>query len=116
MFLKSLFAGEIHEKLVFPFPQVKKEEEETLRLVLESLRRFAEENVDSAQIDRDAKIPDKVLQGLKELGVFGLLIPEKYGGLGLSQMAYGRVFEDFGGMNASIAATMGAHASIGMKG
>ena len=44
MFLKSLFAGEIHEKLVFPFPKLKKEEEETLRLVLESLRRFAEEN------------------------------------------------------------------------
>lgn len=35
--------------------------------------------MDSAQIDKDAKIPKDVLEGLKELGLFGLQIPEEYG-------------------------------------
>ena len=35
--------------------------------------------VDSGQIDKDAKIPNDVMEGLKELGLFGLQIPEEYG-------------------------------------
>ena len=39
--------------------------------------------MDSAQIDKDAKIPKDVMEGLKELGLFGLQIPEEYGELKL---------------------------------
>ena len=35
-------------------------------------------SVDSAKIDREATIPKEVLDGLKELGLFGLQIPEEY--------------------------------------
>jgi len=35
--------------------------------------------VDSADIDKKAKIPKDVMGGLRDLGLFGLLIPEKYG-------------------------------------
>ena len=46
--------------------------------------------VDGAQIERDARIPDEVYQGLAELGCFGMKIPVEYGGLGLSTAYYGR--------------------------
>lgn len=35
--------------------------------------------VDSAKIDREASIPPETLNGLKELGLFGVMIPEEYG-------------------------------------
>jgi acyl-CoA dehydrogenase family member 9 len=114
-FAKALFAGQIHERMVFPYPALKKEEEETLNLVLDTFRKFAKDKIDPAKIDREGKIPDEVLNGLKEMGFFGLQVPEKFGGLGLGQVAYGRVFEEIGSVDASIAATLGAHSSIGIK-
>lgn len=36
-------------------------------------------SVDSAKIDREAKIPEETLNGLKELGLFGIMVPEEYG-------------------------------------
>ena len=35
--------------------------------------------VDSAKIDREASIPPETLNGLKELGLFGIMVPEEYG-------------------------------------
>ena len=35
--------------------------------------------MDSAKIDHDAKIPAETLNGLKELGLFGIQVPEEYG-------------------------------------
>ena len=46
--------------------------------------------VDPLQIERDAKIPDEVIEGLKELGALGMKVAEEYGGLGLSQVYYNR--------------------------
>lgn len=55
------------------------------------------------------------MDGLKELGLFGLQIPEEYGGLGLTNSAYARVAEEVV-MDPSIAVTLMAHQSIGLKG
>jgi acyl-CoA dehydrogenase family member 9 len=115
-FSKSLFAGRIHEDLVFPYPAFSKEDTELLSLIIENLKKFKEDQIDSVQIDRDAKIPESVLGGMREMGLFGLIVPEKYGGMGLTQMAYGRVFEEIGALDGAIAATLGAHSSIGLKG
>lgn len=41
--------------------------------------------VDSAKIDREATIPLETLQGLKDLGLFGIMIPEEYGELILTK-------------------------------
>jgi alkylation response protein AidB-like acyl-CoA dehydrogenase len=57
---------------------------------LESLRAFMKKHVDPLQIERDAKIPDYVLEGLKGLGALGMKVPEQYGGVGLSQVYYTR--------------------------
>jgi len=45
----------------------------------------------------------------------GLQIPNEYDGIGLSNMAYARVMQEVGGLDASIAVTLGAHQSIGLK-
>lgn len=114
-FMKSLFAGSIEQGLVFPYPRMDSEEEENLRIILDSIRQFAKDHVDSAEIDRTGEIPKEVLDGMAELGLFGMAIPEAYEGYGFSSTAYNRVFEEVARIDASLAVTFGGHQSIGLK-
>jgi acyl-CoA dehydrogenase family protein 9 len=115
-FTKGVFLGEIREDLVFPFPTLEPEERESLRLILDSVRAYAEERVDSAKFDHDGAFPDGVREGLHELGVMGLSIPEEYGGFGASAKVYNRVFGEIGGTDPALCVYFGAHQSIGCKG
>ncbi|KAM7169961.1 complex I assembly factor ACAD9, mitochondrial isoform 2-T2 [Macrochelys suwanniensis] len=72
-------------------------------------------DVDSKRIDQDAKIPPETLKGLKSLGLFGMQIPEEYGGLGLSNTMYARLGEIIS-LDGSVAVTLAAHQAIGLKG
>jgi len=115
-YTRGLFFGVVDDKKVFPYPDVLTEDErDTMRMLVDPVRRFFDEKVDSKKIDRESKIPDDVLSGLKELGVFGLQIPTELGGLGLSNTAYARVAEEVC-RDGSIAVTLLAHQSIGLKG
>ncbi len=115
-FMKSLFHGVIAEGMVFPYPEMADGEIDAVNRLLESFRKFAVSNIDAAKIDRDAAIPDAVLEGLKQLGLFGMTIPVEYNGLGFSNSAYARVIQEVAGVDLSIALTLGAHNSIGLKG
>ncbi len=75
---------------------------------------FLTEHVDPRQIERDARIPDEVLRGLKDLGALGMKIPEEYGGLGLSQVYYNKALAMAGTWHASISTLLSAHQSIGL--
>ncbi len=114
-FMKSLFHGVIAEELIFPYPEMAADERENVQLMRESIAKFAEQHVDPKKIDEEHHIPDEVLKGMKELGLFGLSIPEQYGGIGLSHTAYARVVQDVAAIDASLAVTLGAHQSIGLK-
>jgi acyl-CoA dehydrogenase family protein 9 len=114
-FMKALFHGVIAEDLIFPYPEMGTEERENTSLMLDTVRRFFAANVDSAKIDREHEIPKEVLDGLKEMGLFGLQIPTEYGGIGLSATSYTRVMQEVGAFDPSIAVTLGAHQSIGLK-
>jgi acyl-CoA dehydrogenase family protein 9 len=114
-FMKSLFHGVIAEGVVFPFPEPSEGEADSINALVESVRKLCATSVDSAQIDRDRAIPADVLAGLKELGLFGMQIPAEYGGLGLSATGYARVTQELGGIDPSLALTLGAHQSIGLK-
>uniref|UniRef100_A0A8C1T604 Complex I assembly factor ACAD9, mitochondrial n=1 Tax=Cyprinus carpio TaxID=7962 RepID=A0A8C1T604_CYPCA len=70
---------------------------------------------DSVKIDHEAVIPPETLNGLKELGLFGIQIPEEYGGLGLSNTMYARLGE-ITSLDGAIAVTLAAHQAIGLKG
>ncbi|MCX8100698.1 MAG: acyl-CoA dehydrogenase family protein [Geminicoccaceae bacterium] len=71
--------------------------DDSLELVRDQFRRFAEERI-RPEAHRwhlaDALIPDAVLAELAELGVFGLTVPESYGGLGMSKLAMCLVTEE----------------------
>jgi acyl-CoA dehydrogenase family protein 9 len=115
-FSKALMLGEIHEQLVFPYPIERGEEVAKVRALVQSFRDFAAENIDSRRIDDERWIPDEIYRQLGELGLMGLYVPEEYGGQGLSQVGYARVFEAIGQVDGSLTIGMGVHQSIGFKG
>jgi acyl-CoA dehydrogenase family member 9 len=115
-FGKSLYFGHIPESLVVPYPRLRAEEREALALVLDQFKKFAAGEIDSRKIDEEATLPPSVLQGMRDLGLFGLAIPEAYGGMGLSVTAYARAMQEIAGVDGSIAVTIAAHQSIGCKG
>lgn len=84
-------------------------------MLVDPVSRYFADRVDSKKIDLEAKIPEETLDGLKELGLFGLQIPEELGGLGLSNTAYARTVEEVC-RDGSVAVTLMAHQSIGLKG
>ncbi|MBA3743262.1 MAG: acyl-CoA dehydrogenase family protein [Sporichthya sp.] len=112
-FGKELFLGRFRLDLLYPQPKPDPEMEKKGDAFLAKLRTFLEERVDPFQIERDAKIPDEVLQGLKELGTLGIKIPEEYGGLGLNQVYYNRALVLAGSWNSSLSTLLSAHQSIG---
>src|ERR1019366_4303900 len=75
---------------------------------------FLQSEVDPLKIERDAKIPEHVLDGLKRIGALGMKVAEEYGGLGLSQVYYNRALSLAGVWHASISTLLSAHQSIGV--
>jgi acyl-CoA dehydrogenase family protein 9 len=114
--MKSLFFGVIDEGLVFPWPEAPGPEVDRLNTLLDGARRFFELRIDSAEIDRQRQIPQDVLTGLRELGFFGLAIPQSHGGVGLTNSGYARAAQEMTGLDSSVALTLRAHQSIGAKG
>ncbi|NXO88084.1 ACAD9 dehydrogenase, partial [Sitta europaea] len=105
----------LFQEEVFPYPEISNEELAEINQFVGPVEKFFNEEVDSKKIDQDAKIPPETLQGLKDLGLFGMQIPEEYGGLGLSNTMYARLGE-ITSLDGSIAVTLAAHQAIGLKG
>ena len=115
--VKSLFLGQFPESSVFPYPEIDKDEVETLKIVLESIQKFLSgREEDFKAWDLKGEQPEDFINSIKELGLFGLIIPEEYGGIGLSNTSYSRVIQETSKFDASVSLTVGAHSSIGMKG
>src|SRR3954470_464562 len=89
-FGKELFLGNFRLDLIHPQPKLSAEATEKGERFLTALRALLTEHVDPLEIERNAKIPDSVIDGLKGLGALGMKVPEQYGGLGLSQVHYNR--------------------------
>jgi alkylation response protein AidB-like acyl-CoA dehydrogenase len=113
-FGKQLFLGDFRLDLIHPQPKLDQAAVEAGEAFLAELRAFLENKVDPLQIERDAKIPDDVVDGLKALGAFGMKIPTEYGGLGLSQVYYNKALAMTGVWHAAISTLLSAHQSIGL--
>jgi alkylation response protein AidB-like acyl-CoA dehydrogenase len=113
-FGKELFLGNFRLDLIHPQPEPDADAVRKGEAFLDRLRTFLTERVDPRQIERDARIPEDVLQGLKDLGALGMKIPEEYGGLGLSQVYYNKALALAGTWHASISTLLSAHQSIGL--
>ena len=113
-FVKSLFAGRFHLDWVHPHPLPDPAEHDRAREFLDGIEEFARTRIDGDAIDRNAWVPEEVLDGLRALGAFGIKIPREYGGLGLSQVTYNRALEIVASRCISTAAFLSAHQSIGV--
>lgn len=114
-FTRQLFAGVLDDDILFPYPALTRDEDEKTTAFLAELRAFLEANLDREWIDEHEHIPADVIEGLKRMGLFGISLPAQYGGMGLSQSAYCRVFEFVTGYDVGLAIMMGVHLSLGTK-
>src|SRR5690348_15976052 len=111
-FGKELFLGRFRLDLIDPWPALEKDA--GAEEFLAKLDAYARSGIDGARIEREARIPDEVFQGLARLGAFGMKIDREYGGLGLSNLHYCKALALIGSANPSIGALLSAHQSIGV--
>jgi alkylation response protein AidB-like acyl-CoA dehydrogenase len=114
-FTRQLFSGVLDESILFPFPRISLGEQRRLTAFLDELESFLERNLDPEWVDENEHIPGEVIDELKRMGLFGISIPEEYGGMGLSQSAYCRVFEFVTGFDVGLGIMLGVHLSLGTK-
>ncbi|XP_055450192.1 very long-chain specific acyl-CoA dehydrogenase, mitochondrial [Psammomys obesus] len=116
-FAVGMFKGQLTTDQVFPYPSVLDgEQTQFLKELVGPVARFFEEVNDPAKNDSLEKVEQSTLQGLKELGAFGLQVPSELGGLGLCNTQYARLAEIVGMYDLGVSVTLGAHQSIGFKG
>lgn len=119
-FLRGLFAGQIHDALLFPFPDPLERrdpgEAATVRHLLRALDEMrAGGLIDSARFDEEETIPDETLTAFGQAGILGITVPRAFGGLGLSNTGYARVFGAVAAMDPSLGVVVGVHAGLGCK-
>ncbi len=114
-FTKSLLLGEIHEEMVFPWPRPDAEEQVKVRELCAKAREIGA-SIDHRRVEEDRWIGDGVIRELGDAGLCGLYVDEKYGGQGLSQTGYARVFETLAQIDGTLSIILGVHQSIGYKG
>ncbi|MFI6626995.1 acyl-CoA dehydrogenase family protein [Streptomyces sp. NPDC050528] len=113
-FAKELFLGRFRLDLIHPHPLPPAEDSRRGEEFLAKLRVFCETQIDAARIEREARIPDEVIAGLKEIGALGMKIDTKYGGLGLTQVYYNKALALAGSACPAVGVLLSAHQSIGV--
>ncbi|TKC42469.1 hypothetical protein EI555_006265 [Monodon monoceros] len=116
-FAVGMFKGQLTTDQVFPYPSVLNEDQtQFLKELVGPVSRFFEEVNDPAKNDMLEQVEETTMQGLKELGAFGLQVPSELGGVGLCNTQYARLVEIVGMHDLGLAIVLGAHQSIGFKG
>ncbi|HKA02060.1 MAG TPA: acyl-CoA dehydrogenase family protein, partial [Candidatus Solibacter sp.] len=114
-FAKSLFFSRFKGELLFPYPTLPSDLRQTAAEAVVAVRTFCDEHIDAAAIDRNAEIPQSVIDGLSKLGVMGMTAPVEVGGRAFNQQQYCKVMEVIGGHCSSTAVFVNAHHSIGIR-
>ncbi|MBW3618460.1 MAG: acyl-CoA dehydrogenase family protein, partial [Proteobacteria bacterium] len=91
---------------------------ETFDLLLVTIRRFVAERLRPLEerVDREDSVPDEIVQEMREMGLFGLSIPEEHGGLGLSMSEEVRVALELGRTTPAFRSVFGTNVGIGSQG
>ncbi len=84
-------------------------------LLRETVRDFAEQHVApiAEEIDRESRFPYEIVQGMAELGIMGITVPEEFGGAGGDTLSYAIAVEELARIDSSVSITMCAHHSLG---
>ena len=113
-FASNLFIGRYDFGRIYPWPEQSAQDVAAGEEFLTKLEIYLRENVDADEIDRTGEIPQKNIDELAAMGAFGIKVPKKYDGLGLSQVNYGRAAMLLGSWDANLTALISAHQSIGV--
>jgi acyl-CoA dehydrogenase len=91
---------------------------ENLRMMQETIRRFVNQDLEpiAQQVEDEDHIPEEIVQKMRELGLFGLSIPQEYGGLGLGTLGECLVYEELTKTNAAFRSRIGTSNGIGSMG
>ena len=91
---------------------------ENLRMMVETVRRFVKQDLEpiSQKVEDEDRIPDEIVEKMRELGLFGLAIPEEYGGLEIGTLGECLVYEELGKTNACFRTRIGTNNGIGSQG
>ncbi|KKM10105.1 acyl-CoA dehydrogenase [Clostridiales bacterium PH28_bin88] len=91
---------------------------EEVQVLRRTIRKFVEEVVDprSQEIEETEKIPQEIIDQAKEMGLFGISIPEEYGGTGLSTLEHCIITEELSRTQKALGSLIGAHTGIGSTG
>ena len=113
-FASNLFIGRFDFDRIFPWPSQSVEDRSAGEAFLAELKAYLAANVDADEIDRTGEIPQKNIDDLFAMGAFAIKVPKQYGGLGLSQVNYGRAAMLLGSWDGNLTALVSAHQSIGV--
>ena len=116
-FVSQLCFGAIEEEQILPYPKMKDSDQEIFKNIRGSIEQLLKPHEhDFREWDAKGEMPDSFIEELRQFGLFSLLIPEAHGGIGLSTTAYSRTLQELARYDGSVAVTVGAHSSIGMRG
>ncbi len=113
-FLADMYLGTFNRKL-FETLLLPDQKNEQVSSIIDQYRSLIA-NYSPSELEKAGSVPDELLQGLRDIGIFGLNIPKSYGGQGLSLNDYLKVIEDIARTDMSLAIIPTAHLSIGVKG
>lgn len=91
---------------------------EDLKFLKQSIRQFIDSEVDplAGEIEERDEIPERIMSMSKEMGLFGLSIPEEYGGIGIGMVGKCAIYEEIGRTHNGYTTVIGAHTGIGTVG
>jgi alkylation response protein AidB-like acyl-CoA dehydrogenase len=112
-FAKGIYLGRFDLSLIHPHPRGAADDVERGEAFLAKLRAVCE-TIDGQRVEREDRIPDEALAALSEIGAFGMKIPRRYGGLGLTMAYYAKALMLVGSVHPSLGALVSAHQSIGV--
>jgi alkylation response protein AidB-like acyl-CoA dehydrogenase len=113
-FLKEIFMGHFSFQFIDPFPTQLGLTDPAYLEFYEQYKKFLIEEVDPDLIDREEKIPQTIINRLKEMKLFALKIGKEYGGHGFTQSEYNEILKLTATVDANIVALLSAHQSIGV--
>ncbi len=113
-FGSALFGGRFRPDLLDPVPGPFPGLDADSEAFLARLRDFCTDKVDGELIERDGRIPDEVIAGLKDIGAFCIKLPKEYGGLGLPGLCYLRALQVVNTTHSALGELLAAHQAIGL--
>lgn len=89
---------------------------EEVNMIRDSVRKFATEMIrpKAEELDKNEEFSTDLTKQMGDLGLFGMFLPEKYGGVGLGYLEYIVAVEEIAKIDGSQAATLAAHNSLGV--